>query len=75
LSFLGRLLMEEQGGWAAQVAVNVAGPLALVAIAGLAAWYRDKERRPLTEVVAREPARPTSPGLPVISRPGNAEVT
>ena len=75
LSFLGRLVMEEQGGWPGQVLVNLVGPVALVAVAALAAWYRDKGRRAVTEDGAREAVRPTSPGLPVISRPGNAEVT
>ena len=71
LSFLGRLVMEEQGGWIGQAAVNIAGPLALVAVAALAAWYKSKGRRSLTEAAARDAVRPTSPGLPVISRAGN----
>ncbi len=42
LSFGGRLVMEEQGGWLGQVVVNVAGPLAMLAVGALAAWYRSK---------------------------------
>ena len=44
LSFLGRLTMEQQGGWQAQAVVNALGPLALVGVGALAAWYRDKGR-------------------------------
>jgi hypothetical protein len=47
LSFLGRLAMEEEQGWAMQVAVNVVGPLALVGVGALAAWYREKGRQAL----------------------------
>ena len=75
LSFLGRLVMEEQGGWPGQVAVNIAGPVALVAVAALAAWYRQKGRP------AQRP-RPTVPeerlagrDLPAIAHSGNAKVT
>lgn len=46
LSFLGRLAMEERTGWATQAAVNVLGAAALVGIAALAAWYREKGRAP-----------------------------
>ena len=61
LSFLGRLLMEQQGGgWAAQAAVNAVGPLMLIAVAGLAGWYRDKS--------ANKP-------LPAPVRDGNVKVT
>ena len=45
LSFLGRLAMEEQEGWAVQVGVNVVGALALLGVAALAAWYREKGRQ------------------------------
>ena len=44
LSFFGRLVMEEQGSWGGQVAVNVVGPIALVGVGALSAWYRDKGR-------------------------------
>ena len=44
LSFLGRLVMEEQGSWIGQIVVNIMGPLALLGVAALAAWYRDKGR-------------------------------
>jgi hypothetical protein len=42
LSFLGRLAMEEDGSWIVQAGVNIAGPAAMTAVAGLAAWYRQK---------------------------------
>jgi hypothetical protein len=53
LSFLGRLAMERQEGWTVQVAVNVVGPLALLGVAALSAWYREKGRQALP---ARQPA-------------------
>ena len=59
LSFLGRLAMEQQQGWAAQVGVNAVGALALVSVAALAAWYREKGRQTLPK---RQPS-------------GNASVT
>lgn len=61
LSFLGRLAMEEQAGWAVQAAVNVFGLTALVAVGALAAWYKLKGQ------VARA-------GLPRLPRAGNAGV-
>ena len=42
LSFLGRLAMEERAGWAVQAGVNLTGLAALVAVAALAAWYKQK---------------------------------
>lgn len=42
LSFLARLAMEEQPGWTVQAAVNLLGSAALVGVAALAAWYRQK---------------------------------
>lgn len=44
LSFLGRLAMEEQAGWAVQAAVNITGIAVMVAVGALAAWYRQKGR-------------------------------
>ena len=62
LSFLGRLFMEAQDGWwAAQAAVNLAGPVALVGVGMMAAWYRGRNR------VERA-------GLPDASHAGNAKV-
>ena len=61
LSFLGRLAMEEQAGWAVQAAVNVSGLTALVAVGALSAWYKLKGQ------VARA-------GLPKLPRAGNAGV-
>ena len=59
LSFLGRLAMEGQAGWAVQAAVNVTGLAALVAVGALAAWYKLKGQ------VARA-------SLPKLPRAGNA---
>lgn len=62
LSFLGRLIMEEKGGWLVQAAVNIAGPLLLLAVGALAAWYREKGRTARAD-------------LPAITHAGNAKVT
>ena len=62
LSFLARLVMEDQGGWLMQAGVNLVGSLALVGVGALAAWYRQKGR------VAR-------PVLPEVAHAGNAGVT
>ena len=43
-AFLGRLVMEIEDGFLAQVGVNVLGAGSLVAIGALAAWYREKGR-------------------------------
>jgi hypothetical protein len=42
LSFLGRLALERSDGWAMQAAVNASGLAALVAVAAIAAWYRQR---------------------------------
>ena len=44
LSFLGRMVMEEQDGWWVQVVVNVIGALLLVGVGALGAYYREKGR-------------------------------
>ena len=44
LSFLGRLVLEAQDGWAMQAAVNLGGFALLVAVGEVAAWYRRQER-------------------------------
>ena len=63
LSFLGRLAMEQEGGWwAMQALVNVVGPLLLVGVGSIAAWYRVKARR-------------RTPALPGLAHPDTAEVT
>ena len=54
LSFLGRLVLEFSPVWEAQVAVNVAGALALTAVAALAAWYKAKGARPRGTGLAAE---------------------
>jgi hypothetical protein len=46
LGFLARLGLEADDGAAMQVAVNVFGAVAMVAVGGLAAWYRSKGRVP-----------------------------
>jgi len=61
LSFLGRLAMEEQAGWAVQAGVNAVGLTALVAVGALAAWYKLK-------------GKVTRPGLPELPRAGSAGV-
>ena len=53
LSFLGRLAMEDQGGWLVEGLVNLCGFAALWAVAALSAFYRVKDR---------PPPRPTQPG-------------
>ena len=44
--FLARLGLEAHEDAAMQIAVNLLGALAMVAVAGLAAWYRGKGRAP-----------------------------
>ncbi|MBV8520933.1 MAG: OpgC domain-containing protein [Acetobacteraceae bacterium] len=44
LSFLGRLAMEASDGAPMQVAVNLIGLAALIAVGTLSAWYREKGR-------------------------------
>ena len=44
LSFLGRLALEKDDGWAMQFVVNALGFLALLATAWVAAWYGQKLR-------------------------------
>jgi hypothetical protein len=46
LGFLARLGLEADDGVAMQVAVNLLGALAMLAVGGLAAWYRIKGRAP-----------------------------
>ncbi len=62
LSFLARLVMQDQGGWLVQAGVNLAGSLALVGVGALAAWYRQK-------------GRAVRPALPEVAHAGNAGVT
>lgn len=62
LSFLGRLTMEQQGSWAVQAVVNVLGPMAMVGVGLLSAWYRDKGRAAAKEDLSRH------------SEPGNIKV-
>ena len=77
LSFLGRLVMEEQGGWAGQAVVNVAGPGALLGVAALAAWYRQTGRvvQRARPVLAEEPGRSMAHDLPALPHRSNAKVT
>lgn len=42
LSFVGRIALEQSDGWPMQAAVNLAGFLAMVAIAAVGAWYRQR---------------------------------
>ena len=57
--FIARLGLEADDRATMQLAVNVFGVLAMLAVAGLAAWYRNKGRVP----VARQTA-----GLPAVAR-------
>jgi hypothetical protein len=57
--FIARLGLEADDRATMQLAVNVFGVLAMLAVAGLAAWYRNKGRAP----VARQTA-----GLPAVAR-------
>ncbi|NKC29831.1 OpgC family protein [Falsiroseomonas selenitidurans] len=60
LSFLGRLALESASGPLAQVAVNVTGLAALIAVAVVSAWYGGEAKRKLTPALpaAAAPARP-----------------
>ena len=44
LGFLARLGLEARDNAAMQIAVNLLGAVAMVAVAGLTAWYRGKGR-------------------------------
>jgi hypothetical protein len=57
--FLARLGLEADEGVAMQVAVNLLGALAMVAVGGLAGWYRSK---------GRSPASRQSVSLPAVAR-------
>jgi hypothetical protein len=57
--FLARLGLEADEGVATQVAVNLLGALALIAVGGLAAWYRSK---------GRAQASRQQVGLPAVAR-------
>jgi hypothetical protein len=59
LGFLARLALEADEGLAMQVAVNLLGALAMLAVGVLAAWYRGKGRSP----AARQPV-----SLPAVAR-------
>jgi hypothetical protein len=54
--FLARLGLEADEGVAMQVAVNLLGALAMVAVGGLAAWYRSKGRAPASRQSVSLPA-------------------
>jgi hypothetical protein len=57
--FIARLALEAQESAAMQIAVNLCGALAMVAVAGITAWYRGKGRAP----VQRQPVT-----LPAVAR-------
>ncbi|MDO9708341.1 OpgC family protein [Paracraurococcus lichenis] len=59
LSFLGRLALEQSDRGLMQLAVNLGGLAALVAVGLVAAWYRQRERG------EPAPAAPRGAGLPV----------
>lgn len=62
LSFLARLAMEEYSGWWVQALSNAVGSVALVCIAAIASWYKQK-------------GRPVGSGLQERLPPDNAAVT
>lgn len=62
LSFLARLAMEEHSGWWVQAVANTIGSVALIGVAAVASWYKQKGRTP-------------NIGLPTGSRADNAGVT
>ena len=57
--FIARLGLEADDRATMQLAVNVLGALAMLAVAGLAAWYRNKGRVPVPRQTA---------GLPAVAR-------
>jgi len=57
LAFLGRLAMEEDDGWQMQIAVNLAGIVAMTAVGLLAAWYREKGRAAPRSAAVLPPVR------------------
>jgi hypothetical protein len=54
--FFARLGLEADEGVAMQVAVNLLGGLAMMAVGGLAAWYRSKGRAPVVRQPVSLPA-------------------
>ena len=56
LSFMGRLVMEEYSGAWVQPVVNLAGAVAMVAVAWMAAWYRRGARTPRPALPPRSQA-------------------
>src|SRR5262249_20104735 len=57
--FLARLGLEAQESATMEIAVNLLGGIAMVAVAAIAAWYRSK---------GRAPAQRQSVALPVVAR-------
>jgi hypothetical protein len=62
LGFLARLGLEARDNAAMQIAVNLLGAVAMVAVAGLTAWYRGKGRS------AAAPAQRQPVTLPAVVR-------
>ena len=64
LSFMGRVALEQSEGWPMQVAVNLIGLAAMVAVAAVAAWYRRRSgeggRKRAAAVTAEGTALPTA---------------
>lgn len=61
LSFLGRLALEQAEGWPMQVMVNAAGFGAMVAIAAVGAWFRQRSSEGGRKAVASDKI-----GLPAV---------
>jgi hypothetical protein len=63
LSFLGRVAIEVSAAWPMQLAVNLAGLAALVAVGAISAWYGDDGRRKRPAAApATEAALPSARG-------------
>ena len=64
LSFMGRVALEQSESWPMQVAVNVVGLAAMVAVAAVGAWYRRRSgeggRKRAAAVTAEGTALPTA---------------
>lgn len=50
LSFLGRLVIESDPNWSGQALANIAGPLILLGIGAMTAWFREKARQPAPKI-------------------------
>ena len=56
IGFVARVCLEYDDGWLMQAAVNLLGGAGMVAVGGLAAWYRTKGRPAASRAVPATPA-------------------